>query len=280
MPDELVAPRSSQPTVAPPPVVMVVDDDPVQRHWMASLLEDADLGIVVREAVDGAEAQTLLADPGTVPPAVLIIDMIMPRLDGRQLLAWLRSHPALAHVPVVVVSSSREDADRMNAMRNASAFLAKPVAADTLIAVVRDIIGVTPGTAARRPSQLVEAVQDGPAPGTMGRGFRAASAVAIWLGMGLVLGTGTLIGPIEATASLVRHMALGDMAERVAVVIEIGLFLALTTWLSSHVIGAAATVGFTIAGSPTFSATALMTASAPSSRSGRSTGCTPRAARS
>ena len=105
----------------------------------------------------------------------------------------------------------------------------------------RSIIGVTPGTAARRPSQLVEAVQDGPAPGTMGRGFRAASAVAIWLGMGLVLGTGTLIGPIEATASLVRHMALGDMAERVAVVIEIGLFLALTTWLSSHVIGAAAT---------------------------------------
>jgi CheY-like chemotaxis protein len=243
MPDETTAPlRPTAPTTQPP-VVMVVDDNPVQRRWMAGVIEDAGLGVVVREAVDGAEAQALLAEGEANPPAALIIDMVMPRLDGRQLLAWLRGHPTLAQVPVVVVSSSREDRDRMNAMRNASAFLAKPVAADTLIAAVRDVLGavVTPGP--RRPSQIVEAVEGPPVRGTMRRGFRAASAVAIWLGMALVLGTGTLIGPIEATASLVRRMSLGETAERVAVVIEIALFLTLTTWLSSRVLGAASTVG-------------------------------------
>lgn len=147
-------------------MVVVVDDDPVQRHWMAGVIDAAGLGMVVREAVDGAEAQTLLAEGAANPPAALIIDMLMPRLDGRQLLAWLRSHPTLARMPVIVVSSSREDRDGMNAMRNASAFLAKPVAPDTLIAVIRDVIGAVATPGPRRPSQIVEAVQAPPERGT------------------------------------------------------------------------------------------------------------------
>ncbi len=80
--------------------VLVVEDDDTIRHVISTALA-AD-GFDVREARNGREAQAIL---GEWPPGAIVLDMMMPEMDGWQFLEALRSGP-LAHTPVVVVSGS------------------------------------------------------------------------------------------------------------------------------------------------------------------------------
>lgn len=77
--------------------VLVVDDEPTVRSWLAALL--AHEGYIVEEAEDGASALDALR---TFSADVIILDLIMPGMNGRQFLLELREDPRLATIPVLV----------------------------------------------------------------------------------------------------------------------------------------------------------------------------------
>lgn len=87
----------------PTALALVVDDEPFVREYVERLLRRVGLEVVT--AGDGAEALALL-DRLRVVPRVIVTDLGMPVLDGVRLLEELRRRPALARVPVVVVSGS------------------------------------------------------------------------------------------------------------------------------------------------------------------------------
>jgi CheY-like chemotaxis protein len=113
--------------------ILVVDDDVDVRSAIAVLLEDE--GFQVSCCGDGRRAWELLhVGP---PPDLMILDLMLPGMDGWQLRAQQRADPDLRHIPVLAISA---DGGPKAAAIHADAFLAKPVSADTLLHAVERIL--------------------------------------------------------------------------------------------------------------------------------------------
>ena len=81
------------------PIILVVDDDALFRAMLRRILESAAYRVV--EAADGIEA---LEQLHPAPPDLILLDVLMPRLDGWGVLRALRDRPTLHAIPVVLVS--------------------------------------------------------------------------------------------------------------------------------------------------------------------------------
>lgn len=122
---------------AEPPLLLVVDDEPQIRAFLSLMLGDA--GYRVCAAEDGVAALALLR---TLRPAVVITDLMMPRMDGWELCRRLRAAPETAATPLVVISALRPgDAP-------GDAFFPKPFDVETLLAVLRRLTGQADGAQA------------------------------------------------------------------------------------------------------------------------------------
>jgi CheY-like chemotaxis protein len=93
---------------------------------------------------DGAEALDYIyqrekyADRGDGLPCVILLDLKMPRMDGLQVLRQIKSDPALRHVPVVMLTSSREEKDLIQSYDlGVNAFVVKPVSFDQFLHAIR-----------------------------------------------------------------------------------------------------------------------------------------------
>jgi CheY-like chemotaxis protein len=117
-----------------PSYVLVVDDDAAIREALEAVLEDE--GYVVRGAANGREALALLRT-GVRPPAVILLDLMMPVMSGWDFRAEQQGDPALASIPVVVLSADRDVATKAAALQ-VPGYLAKPVNLDVLLDVVRE----------------------------------------------------------------------------------------------------------------------------------------------
>lgn len=114
--------------------IVVAEDDDDFRVVLAELLRGA--GYSVREAVHGGEAlAAVLGDP---PPALLVLDLMMPVMSGVEVLAELARHPTRAKVPVVILSARAEPGLRQSL--GVAAVLTKPVDIDDLLRVVRSLV--------------------------------------------------------------------------------------------------------------------------------------------
>jgi DNA-binding response OmpR family regulator len=120
--------------VADTPVrVLVVDDDDVIRQLICLNLELE--GFEVYQAADGLDALDKVRE---VDPAVVTLDIMMPKLDGWDAAARLRSDPTTAHVRVVLLSARAQEADLKRGSRlGVDFYLTKPFDPDELVAVVR-----------------------------------------------------------------------------------------------------------------------------------------------
>jgi CheY-like chemotaxis protein len=107
--------------------VMVVEDDALSREMVSTLL--ACEGYDAVGAANGAEALRTLWRDG-VQPAVILLDLAMPVMDGRQFRAAQLADPALAEIPVVLISAT--DAGEVPA----DARVPKPIDVDALLAAV------------------------------------------------------------------------------------------------------------------------------------------------
>jgi serine/threonine-protein kinase len=119
--------------VSRPQPVLIVDDEPATRQAMALALEAE--GYRVTEAANGREAlDALRCEPR---PCLILLDLMMPVMDGWQFLRERMADPALAAIPVIVVSAASDDEARSVA-RGAAHYLHKPVTMDQLRATVRE----------------------------------------------------------------------------------------------------------------------------------------------
>jgi CheY-like chemotaxis protein len=127
-------------------VVLVVDDEPAVRQMFEDILSGE--GSEVVSAVDGRAALDLLND-GT-QPCVILLDLMMPRMNGWQFAEELHADPALRELPLAVVAANprfKPDAERLGARR----WLGKPIDIDELLATVDDLC--LAGHPAREPSE-------------------------------------------------------------------------------------------------------------------------------
>jgi CheY-like chemotaxis protein len=118
--------------------VLVVDDDDVIRQLITVNLELE--GFEVTTAIDGQDCLDKVKD---VDPAVITLDIMMPRLDGWEAASRLRADPDTADIKVVLLSARAQEADLQRGDRiGVDAYLTKPFDPDELIATVRRLAGL------------------------------------------------------------------------------------------------------------------------------------------
>lgn len=114
--------------------ILYVDDEPDIRE-IAELALSLDPGLDVRSAASGAEALEIV---GTWMPDLVLLDVMMPGLDGPSTLARLRESPATSQVPVVFITARAQTQEMQNfATLDARGVIAKPFDPMTLAAQVR-----------------------------------------------------------------------------------------------------------------------------------------------
>jgi CheY-like chemotaxis protein len=133
-----------QPAAAPPlqttqgesrPVILVAEDDRSVRRYLEIILQRA--GFQVIAAADGLEA--MKAALSTDVDAV-VTDAHMPHLSGHELCRFLRRHPKLARLPVVLLSGSEPPAEPPDEADRADAYLSKPVRPEALAACLSRLL--------------------------------------------------------------------------------------------------------------------------------------------
>jgi CheY-like chemotaxis protein len=119
--------------------LLVVEDDRDVRETLVRVLTD--VGYEVRGAADGQAALEELRRPGEPYPALMLLDLRMPRMDGRRLQEEIARDASLAHagIPIVVFSADSRGAEP--ALPGAVAVLAKPVRLERLLALIESVLG-------------------------------------------------------------------------------------------------------------------------------------------
>ena len=114
--------------------ILLAEDNPADAEMALDALREAKLANPVVHVEDGVEAMDYLLATGTHAnrpkgdPAVVLLDIKMPRLDGLEVLKQMRSHEHLKRIPVVILSSSREESDLVASWDlGVNAYVVKPV---------------------------------------------------------------------------------------------------------------------------------------------------------
>ena len=113
--------------------VLVVDDSPTGRHAASHLLEKR--GYQVTTAVDGADALEKIA---SVRPMLVVLDIVLPKMNGYEVLRQLRASETTRGIKVILVSSRSQESDRFWGLKQgADDYIAKPYQDEALLAAVR-----------------------------------------------------------------------------------------------------------------------------------------------
>ena len=116
------------------PRVLIADDEPRLRRYLAEAME----GFVVLEARDGQEAWELAKQ---YLPEIIILDYMMPEIDGLELTRRLRAHKPTSRIPILLVTANAENTPRLEALEaGVSDFVTKPFSTVELNARVRNLV--------------------------------------------------------------------------------------------------------------------------------------------
>jgi CheY-like chemotaxis protein len=124
--------------------VLLVEDDAGDELMTREAFEDNKIFNRLHVAHDGEEALDFLYRRGTYADAprvdLILLDLNLPKYDGRQVLEQIKSDPDLTHVPVVVLTTSSSEEDILRSYKlHANAYVTKPVDVYQFIAAVRQI---------------------------------------------------------------------------------------------------------------------------------------------
>ena len=124
--------------------VLLVEDDPGDVVMTREAFEDHKVRNQLHVVNDGADAMAFLRQEGEyadVPrPDLVLLDLNLPRMDGREVLEAIKSDPELASIPVVVLTTSETEDDVLRSYSlHANAYVTKPVDFERFIEVVRQI---------------------------------------------------------------------------------------------------------------------------------------------
>ena len=124
--------------------VLLVEDNPGDVRLTREALKDAKVHLELNVVPDGVEAMEFLNRVGSYAesprPDLVLLDLNLPRKDGREVLAEIKSDPALQTIPVVVLTTSASEADILRTyMLHANCYISKPVDMEGFLTVVRSI---------------------------------------------------------------------------------------------------------------------------------------------
>ena len=124
--------------------VLLVEDDPGDVLLIREAFSDRKVGNVLSVVSDGVEAMQFIRGEGDYAgrerPDLVLLDLNLPRKSGAEVLEEIKSDPALATIPVVVLTTSRAEADVLRSYEmHANAYITKPVDFDRFGEIVQQI---------------------------------------------------------------------------------------------------------------------------------------------
>jgi two-component system, chemotaxis family, response regulator Rcp1 len=131
-------------TGAQPLEVLLVEDSPGDVRLTKEALKDAKVHINLGVVRDGIDAMAFLMREGeyaTAPrPDLILLDLNLPRKDGREVLKEIKENPELKSIPVVILTTSASEADILRSyLLHANCYITKPVNLDGFLTVVKSI---------------------------------------------------------------------------------------------------------------------------------------------
>jgi len=134
-------------TAKEPIVILMADDDSDDRLLTKRALEASRVVNDLRFVEDGEELMDYLlqrggyADPDGAPrPGLILLDLNMPRKDGREALAEIKKNPALHRIPVVVMTTSKAEEDVLRSYDlGANSYITKPVTFERLVDLMKTL---------------------------------------------------------------------------------------------------------------------------------------------
>jgi CheY-like chemotaxis protein len=133
--------QGPQPIMSASNLVLQVDDDPSDALLLKQACRRAEVSFQLKTVSDGESAVAYLSGTGSFEdranhplPTLVLLDLKMPRMNGFDVLGWVRSHPVFKTMPVVVFTASNQEGDIRRAYEiGANSYLVKPVGIHTLV---------------------------------------------------------------------------------------------------------------------------------------------------
>ena len=130
-----------------PVTILMADDDPDDCLLAREALAESRLANNLHFVSDGEELMDYMyqrgkyAEPGSAPrPGFILLDLNMPRKDGREALKEIKADPNLCHIPIIVLTTSKADEDIYRSYaQGANSFITKPVTFGSLVEVMRSL---------------------------------------------------------------------------------------------------------------------------------------------
>lgn len=111
----------------PSSIILIVDDDADDRFLFREALREIDISLLCLESENGKEAMEMLCAQDALLPDFIFIDLNMPLLNGFQCLSEIKKRKNLCHIPVIIYTTSGNEADMEMAKRMGAAhFITKP----------------------------------------------------------------------------------------------------------------------------------------------------------
>ena len=132
---------------AKPVTILMADDDPDDRQLAKEAFEEAKLANDLRFVEDGVELLDYMhrrgkfSDPATSPwPSIILLDLNMPRKDGREALQELKADPRFRTIRVIILTTSKAEEDILRTYNlSAASYITKPVTFESLVDVVKTL---------------------------------------------------------------------------------------------------------------------------------------------
>jgi CheY-like chemotaxis protein len=127
-----------------PVELLLVEDNPADARLMSEALKEGKVSNHLSRVPDGVEALAFLhrtaAYANAPRPDLILLDLNLPRKDGREVLAEIKSSDELRRIPVIVLTTSREERDILQSYdHHANGYISKPINLDEFLSVVRAI---------------------------------------------------------------------------------------------------------------------------------------------
>lgn len=122
--------------------ILLVEDDQVDIMTVKRAMREAGIQNPLRVVNHGEEALTVLRDASQPRPGIILLDLNMPRMGGLELLGILKADATLKTIPVIVLTTSREDQDRLNSFSlSVAGYMIKPVDYPQFVGMMKIIHG-------------------------------------------------------------------------------------------------------------------------------------------
>ena len=136
--------EATMPGKSIPRVVLIVEDSPADALLIREALGHGIYPVTVHHVTDGVQAMAFLRREGKYPeaprPDLVLLDLNMPRKDGRAVLAEIKADPELRSIPVVPLTTSSAESDIEFCYDNgANAFITKPIDFDRFLSCLSDL---------------------------------------------------------------------------------------------------------------------------------------------